>query len=145
MEGSKTRAAFIRHQLVTSPMTQPTARQMSGETALKKKHKQKWGLFARPKGKCCFCSVPMLLAFHHIKDPPKNLATLEHADDRFSDERGTHNGEYRNSLCCWQCNFDRGQASQASQALVELHRRAGNGAFSDLEQRFSDRAQPEKR
>jgi hypothetical protein len=98
---------------------------------LKKKHKQKWGLFARQRGKCCYCSAPMLLAFHHIKDPPKNLATLEHADDRFSDERGQHNGEYRNQLSCWQCNFDRGVISQASQPLVDLHRRAGNGVFDE--------------
>jgi hypothetical protein len=97
---------------------------------LKRKHRQKWALFGRQKGKCANCKTPMLLAFHHIQgEQPDNLATLQHAHDRFSDERGRHDGEYVNSLWCWKCNTADGAQSQAAQPLVELHRRAGNGVF----------------
>lgn len=96
------------------------------------RRRQKWNLFWRQEGKCCYCSVPMVLSFHHIKEPPKNLATLEHHDDRFSPERGKHFGEYRRSLACWQCNFERGKASQAQQPIEELRRRAQNGRTSSI-------------
>lgn len=69
----------------------------------------------------------MLMAFHHIKNPPMNLATIEHVDDRFSSERGQHDGELRRKLACWKCNYDRGLASQQSQPIEELQRRAMNG------------------
>lgn len=93
----------------------------------RKKREQKWKLFWRQEGLCCYCQTPMILSFHQIEHPPRNLATVEHRDDRFSPERGKHEGEFRRALACWQCNYERGRISQAEQPIEELHRRAGNG------------------
>lgn len=73
--------------------------------------RQKLRLFARQQGKCHYCKQPMLLSFAPPthKSTPRNLATLEHLDHKFSPDRGKHSGEHRRVLACWGCNNDKGR------------------------------------
>lgn len=91
----------------------------------RKRRSKKLRLFAEQQGRCHYCMVGMELTFHEVKHPWNTLATLEHLDDRFSEERGQHGGERRVVLACMQCNHQRGTASQQQQTKEELWRRSG--------------------
>ncbi len=94
----------------------------------KRKRRYKKTLFREQNGRCVYCDIEMILTFDASKlrtPSPMNMATFEHLDDRFSDERGTHNGERRIVLACNQCNNLRGKERQAEQGLEELRRRSG--------------------
>lgn len=87
-------------------------------------------LYRDQNGLCHWCGCELLLRKGGAKEKqmPENLATLDHLDDRFSIDRGSHGyGTLRKVLACWRCNNDRGRASQLSQPIEELRRRAGNG------------------
>lgn len=96
-----------------------------GMSAREKKKKQRALLFVRQEGKCHWCSCDMVLMY--TADPkfhPKNLCTVDHLDDRYSPERGAHQGEFRRVAACGECNFKRAQKSESEVPIEELHRRS---------------------
>ena len=95
----------------------------------KKKHKKKRKLFQEQNGLCWYCKTEMILIFEKPKakvPSPSNMATFEHLDDRFNQERGTRTGERRIVLACNQCNHAQGKQQQAEQPIKELHRRSNH-------------------
>lgn len=93
-------------------------------------------LWQEQNGLCYWCDSPMDLVF----DPPKsktpmdgNLATFDHLDDKFSPERGKHDGEIRTMLACLSCNNKRGAISQAAQPIEELWKRAGRHRGAEMQ------------
>ena len=93
----------------------------------RKRRRKKEKLFRRQGGLCCYCKIEMLLSFDRPRrgvTVPLNLATFEHLDDRFCDERGTRGGEIRIVLACGKCNNEIGKKRQAEQPLDELQRRS---------------------
>jgi hypothetical protein len=67
---------------------------------------------------------------HEGKIPPPWFATLEHLDDKWSEERGKHSGEYRVVLACWKCNNQRNTNRELNVPIEERRRRAENGRTS---------------
>lgn len=61
----------------------------------------------------------------HTKIPPDNMATFEHLDDRFSEDRGKHPNEFRVVLACLKCNNARGREREAARLIDELRARSG--------------------
>ena len=59
-----------------------------------------------------------------IKNIKYHMATLDHLDSRYSNERGSHAWEIRTVLACYECNGYRNDVEQAKIALKELHKRA---------------------
>lgn len=55
---------------------------------------------------------------------PRNLATIDHLDDRFNPNRGTYVNELRRVLACNRCNRLRGFLSQAAQPIEVLRERS---------------------
>lgn len=98
---------------------------MSGARDKRKKHR----LFWEQNGLCYWCKTPMELTFHHARHHRLSHATLEHLDDRFSDERGQNSGR-RVVLACLRCNHTRGIEQQAAQPIEELWRRSGRARSS---------------
>jgi len=103
---------------------------MSYRTDQKKRQKkqQRVGLYKRQKGKCFYCKDQMILIMKDLKHGSKSnpkMATFEHLDDKFSNERGNHNGEFRIVLACLECNNKQGRFNQANQSIEELRRRSG--------------------
>lgn len=93
-----------------------------------KKRRQRYALWRMQKGRCHWCGCEMVKEWDHKdhESPPKNLATFDHLDDRFSPDRGSYGygSQWRRVLACWLCNFERGRQSQAEQPIEELHRRS---------------------
>ncbi len=92
-----------------------------------KQKRQLKRLFHFQKELCHWCQRKMVPPGQpHIKGVTMNplLCTYDHLDDRFSEERGKHFGEYRNVAACWECNARRGRESQARVPIEELHRRS---------------------
>ncbi len=82
--------------------------------------------FQRQGGVCHWCGCEMVLrdrngGGHHLA----NEATLEHLDDRYSQHRGTHNGEIRVVAACFFCNTARAKRRDAERPLEELWWRSG--------------------
>lgn len=82
---------------------------------------------------CHWCSRPLVDPRNYqwktpsghnrlIKNPPDNLATLDHLDSRFSQERGKHPGKVRTVLACQKCNLQRA-ADEARRLGAEALRR----------------------
>ena len=71
---------------------------------------------------------------------PPMLCTFDHFDDRYSDERGKHPGEYRNVAACWTCNNRRNQMQEAHVPKEVLWAKSGSpprGVRDDLRRRPS--------
>lgn len=92
-------------------------------------------LFGKQNGKCHWCGCAMIHwndvkadPAKQAKNPPKNLATLDHLRDRNHPGRAIPaNGEQRLVIACWQCNFDRGKTSEGSQPIEILWEKSGRG------------------
>lgn len=104
-----------------------------GETKAQARARKRAALFALQKGRCVYCRQPMQL----IKGPhskglpvPKDMATFEHLNDRYSAERGIAPG-FRVVLACWACNSERGEKRTAQRPLAELHQRSGHSPVED--------------
>jgi hypothetical protein len=71
------------------------------------KRRFKTDRYRKQNGKCVYCQKIMVLLFGaDVPVPqPKNLATIEHLDDKFSPFRGK--GSYRRVLACHACNSKR--------------------------------------
>lgn len=94
-------------------------------TSTARKARKKQRLFLRQNGRCHWCKGRMVLTLRvHIKHPEPRLATFEHLDDRFSPERGQHNGERRVVLACLECNQRRGRETQDAQGIDALRARS---------------------
>ena len=98
-------------------------------TSREKKHKQLKALFHRQRGLCIWCGKGMVPPWQHQhkngQKMNRRLCTLDHLDDRYSEERGRHGNEYRRVAACWQCNNARGAAHQQQISKEELWRRSG--------------------
>ena len=95
----------------------------------KQKRRKKTKLFQEQDGLCWYCKTEMILIFESPKPKvpsPLNMATFEHLDDRFNQERGSHTGKRRIVLACNQCNHAQGKQRQAEQPIKELHRRSNH-------------------
>lgn len=97
---------------------------MGGTRRLKRR---KLKLFEEQKGLCFYCECQMTLDRDGCKKLPKNLATIEHFDDRYSPLRGTFNGECRTTLVCWECNNKSNQIRQSLLPVEELQKRSELG------------------
>lgn len=86
-------------------------------------------LFWRQEGLCYYCDEPMLPPGSYKPKTgvriPDDFCTLEHLDDKFSQERGRHAGKIRRVAACNFCNNKKGRESQAAQPIEELWRRSG--------------------
>lgn len=89
-----------------------------------RERRQKCRLFAEQRGLCFYCNKHMMLTFQHLKQQPENLATLEHMDSKWSQERGKHPGEQRHVLACRKCNWTRGRLEEAAQSKEVLKARS---------------------
>lgn len=69
---------------------------------------------------CHWCRVETVLIIGHCRQPPPNMATIDHLDDRFSKARGRHKNTERTVLACLACNHRRGQERQT--ALKDVQR-----------------------
>jgi hypothetical protein len=89
-----------------------------------KKRKLKLRRFYEQDGLCYYCREPMVLSFHdlHNQGHKDNLATIEHLDDRYSEERGTHGhgDKIRRVLACSKCNHTRGVIRDKEQTANDL-------------------------
>jgi hypothetical protein len=95
-----------------------------------KRRRQLQRLFNEQGGLCFYCRQAMVITPHgpgKKVDPRK--ATTEHLDDRFNPVRGKHGGSgaVRHVAACYECNFERGRESQASQPIELLRERASHG------------------
>lgn len=119
------------------PQHEPLPRQYSSEDIASLLRQVKGGnkrskrqlilLFQRQEGRCYYCNQLMVLSLEEPRrHQPMNplRATLEHLDDRWSDQRGKSPETYRRVAACWKCNTDRGNARQAAQPLEVLHERS---------------------
>lgn len=78
---------------------------------------------------------------YHPKPKPKNLATIDHLEDRFSPFRGAFQGECRHVLACDECNNKRGAASQEAAGKEMLTVMAKRGLRAKQERRALAKAQ----
>ncbi len=87
-----------------------------------KHHRQVARLFKEQNGRCCWCNNKMIpTGGKHIKDPPDNLCTLEHLDDKWSSMRGKWpQGTIRRAVACRKCNQARSNTRQAEQPIELL-------------------------
>lgn len=71
-------------------------------------------LHAFQRGLCFWCQKPMRLMkpAAKMKEVIPDLCTLDHLDDRYSQERGNRPGEYRTVAACWLCNNNRNAKRQ---------------------------------
>lgn len=101
------------------------------------RRRQVAGMFRRQRGLCHWCKELMVLfdpaKIVRHRPMPKNLATIDHLDDRFSPNRGQRPGEIRRVLACKRCNELRGQLSQASQPIEKLRERAKRHALGEID------------
>lgn len=92
------------------------------------RRRRKLRLFAEQKGRCFYCDCLMVIHTDEVlphMTMRKNIATIEHLDDRWSDSRGRHPlGVERTVLACWQCNNEKGKVSQAEQPIELLRQKA---------------------
>lgn len=93
----------------------------------KKKQHQLRRLFHRQRGRCHWCGCEMLPPGGPKgggrQDP--RLCTYDHLDCRYSDERGKHQGEYRNVAACWTCNNRRAKEKERSLSRETLWEKSG--------------------
>jgi hypothetical protein len=66
-------------------------------------------LCERQRWRCWYCNKTMRWVdyaahFEQRQPLPRDAATIEHLDDRFSPERGKHSGERRQVAACHGCN-----------------------------------------
>jgi hypothetical protein len=106
----------------------------------KKKQYQLARMFHRQNGRCAWCGGKMLPPGTHKGKGvvPPTLCTFDHLDDRHSDERGKHGGEYRNCAACWTCNNRRNNMQMANVPREVLWEKSGsppNGVRDDLRRR----------
>lgn len=88
---------------------------MSKKKATDRKKARKQKLYEEQGGQCIYCGKEMLLTLGvHFSEPPKNLATIEHLDDKFSSRRGAfmNSNVPRTALACLLCNKRRGMKRQ---------------------------------
>lgn len=76
---------------------------------------------------CYWCNIKLV----HPKDcddknQPANMATLDHLDDRYSEQRGTQPGQVRTVLACNKCNCIRSVVSTRRQSIKKLWIRSGS-------------------
>ena len=103
----------------------------------KKKRHQLARMFRRQGGHCAWCGCEMLPPGSHKGKGrvPPTLCTFDHFDDRHSDERGKHAGEYRNVAACWTCNNRRNQMQEANVPKESVRKKSGSpplGVRDDL-------------
>lgn len=93
----------------------------------KRKQAQLKRMFHRQGGRCAWCGMAMKPPGSHKGrgKPDPMLCTFDHFDDRFSDERGKHGGEFRNVAACWTCNNRRAQMQQANISKQVLWEKSG--------------------
>lgn len=92
----------------------------------KTRSRKQW-LYRRQGGRCFWCAVTMVLPRQHVHEPPDNLATLDHLDDRLSGRRGMYAyGVERTVLACRKCNNERGRQSELQMPIEELRKRCGS-------------------
>lgn len=93
----------------------------------KKRQAQLWRMFRRQSGHCAWCGCKMVAPGTHKGKgrPDPRLCTFDHFDDRFSEDRGKHAGEYRNVAACWTCNNRRAQMQQANVPKSVLWEKSG--------------------
>jgi hypothetical protein len=94
--------------------------------ATKRERDQLKRMYRRQGGLCHWCEKGMVPPGTAKPGGPHDprLCTMDHLDDRFSEERGTHPGEYRKVAACWKCNNERGQRRQAAMPIAVLHERS---------------------
>jgi hypothetical protein len=87
---------------------------------MKQRREQLERLFAEQHGRCHWCNAVMVLLpkGYNQKENPRNRATVDHLDDRWSPRRGTFN-ERRHVAACWQCNNKRGAESLRQQMIAD--------------------------
>src|SRR5690349_5524902 len=99
-------------------------------TRKQRKRTQLMRMFRRQDGRCHWCATEMIPPHSfqpkHYQRPPLTLCTFDHLDDRFSEERGKHGGEFRNVAACWKCNNDRAKAREASLPREILWQKSGS-------------------
>jgi hypothetical protein len=101
---------------------------MNRKTPEQRLRRQLAFLFEAQHGLCAWCQRPMILldgtAPRH-KPYPKNGATIDHLEDRFSPDRGKFHGTntYRHVAACSECNGRRGAESQRAVGKEELYKR----------------------
>lgn len=85
-------------------------------------------LWREHNGRCHWCPrvTQLLRRGPREGQPPLDMATIDHLDDRFSPERGRHPGKRRQVLACWECNNRRARESEAAQPIKALWKRAGH-------------------
>lgn len=71
--------------------------------------KQRVRLFEEQGGKCWWCDCPMMelgeSVVGHWRNPPANMATLDHVYGKFDRRRHEpHRGERRKVVACYACN-----------------------------------------
>ena len=71
-------------------------------------------LYEEQNGKCCYCGCHAVIINYKNPAPsvlPDNLATLEHLDNRLSDQR--EDGQpARYAMACFRCNQEQGRLYQ---------------------------------
>ena len=80
-------------------------------------------LFYEQQGRCYWCGCEMISPefYDQSKAPqPDNLATLDHLDNKLSNERGKHHGEKRRIAACRKCNQQRGRLDELVHKLESL-------------------------
>lgn len=93
-----------------------------------RKRKQVWAIWERQGGKCYWCAREIFLRFRSGGGAAfPDEATLDHLDDKFSEERGQHPTEFRRVVACNDCNERRGREAQERAGIDELRRRSGRG------------------
>lgn len=71
-----------------------------------RKRERRDKLFKQQKGLCYYCKG--MMKKHNVGDKVMPMTcTIEHLDDKFSPERGMHQGEERTVAACSKCNTDR--------------------------------------
>lgn len=90
--------------------------------------KQRQALYERQNGRCYYCQIKMYLPRDGAFNPGcrrMDACTLEHLDDKYSCERGKHQGEFRRVAACRWCNEDREKRRTAELSREELWARSG--------------------
>ena len=84
--------------------------------------------FHEQHGLCYYCKEPMLLQKMPAKAKliPRDLCTLEHLDDRYSPDRGKHEGKIRVVAACRKCNSEQNRIRQETLDKALLWQKSGS-------------------
>jgi hypothetical protein len=87
---------------------------------LSKKIRQRQRMCEEQRWRCWYCNRTMRwIVMPSGQRPPRDMATTEHLDDRFSPRRGqAAPGERRHVAACYGCNQARSRARVRQQARM---------------------------